>query len=112
MLTNVIVRVIDFCIRYAWRVVAVGVILALASGFYSVRHFAINSDINTLLSPDLAWRKRELALEQAFRRFEMIVVVVQAPTPELTGQATTALAHALEQKKDKFRGVSQAGGGD
>src|SRR5450631_583038 len=112
MLTSLIVRIIDFCIRLAWSVVALGLVLALASGFYAVRHFAINSDINTLLSPDLDWRKRELALEQAFRRFELIVVVVQAPTPELTGAATTALAQALEQKKDKFRGVSLPGGGD
>src|SRR5476651_2340821 len=112
MLTNVIVRVIDFCIHNALRVVVFGIVLAVASGIYTARHFAINSDINTLLSPDLDWRKRELALEQAFRRFELIVVVVQAPTPELTGAATTALAQALEQKKDKFRGVSLPGGGD
>jgi len=112
MLTNVIVRVIDFCIRNAWRVVVAGSLLALVSGFYTVRHFAINSDINTLLSPNLDWRQRELALEQAFRRFELIVVVVQAPTPELTGEATAALAKALEQKKDKFRSVTLAGGGD
>ena len=112
MLTNVIVRVIDFCIHHALRVVVLGVLLAVASGFYSARHFAINSDIGTLLSPDLDWRKRELALEQAFRRFELIVVVVEAPTPELTTEATAALTKVLEQKKDKFRGVTQAGGGE
>ncbi|HEY0224498.1 MAG TPA: MMPL family transporter [Pseudolabrys sp.] len=112
MLTNVIIRVIEYCIHHAWRVVLVGVLVALASGVYAVKHFAINSDINTLLSPDLDWRKRELALEQAFRRFEMIVVVVQAPTPELTGEATAALAKVLEEKKDKFRGVTLAGGGE
>src|SRR5476651_1245065 len=112
MLTNSIVRIIDFCIRHAWSVVLAGVLLALASGVYTARHFAINSDINTLLSPDLDLRKRELALEQAFRRYEMIVVVVQAPTPELTGDATTALAQALEKNKDRFRGVTLAGGGD
>ena len=112
MLTNVIVRVIDFCIHNALRVVVFGIVLAVASGIYSAHHFAINSDIGTLLSPHLDWRKRELALEQAFRRFELIVVVVQAPTPELTTEATTALTKALEQKKDKFRGVTQAGGGE
>ena len=112
MLTNVIVRVIDFCIRHAWSVIAAGLLLAVASGVYSVRHFAINSDINTLLSPDLDWRKRELALEEAFRRFELIVVVVQAPTPELTSEATSALAKALEKNKERFRGVTLAGGGE
>ena len=110
MLTSLVVRVIDVCTRHAWRVVAVGLLLALASGFYVARHFAINSDINTLLSPDLGWRKRELAFEQAFRCFELIVVVVQAPTPELTGEATAALA--LAWKKNRFRAVTQSVGGE
>ena len=112
MLTSLVVRIIDVCTRHAWRVVAVGLVLALASGVYVARHFAINSDINTLLSSDLGWRKRELVFEQAFRRFELIVVVVQAPTPELTGEATAALAQALAQKKDRFRAVTQSGGGE
>jgi hypothetical protein len=87
-------------------------VLALASGFYVARHFAINSDINALLSSDLSWRKREIVFEQAFRLFERIIVVVQAPTPELTGEATAALTQALAKNKDRFREVTQSGGGE
>ena len=112
MLTSLVVRIIDFCIRHAWYVVAVGLVMAVASGFYAVRHFAINSDINTMLSSDLDWRKRELAFEDAFSRFSLIVVVVQAPIPELAGQATAALAERLAQNKDRFRSVTHAGGGE
>ena len=112
MLTSLIVRIIDFCTRNAWRVVAVGLVLALASGVYVARHFAINSDINALLSSDLSWRKREIVFEQAFRLFERIIVVVQAPTPELTGEATAALTQALAKNKDRFREVTQSGGGE
>ena len=83
-----------------------------ASGVYVARHFAINSDISTLLSSDLGWRKRELAFEQAFRRFQRIFVVVEAPTPELTGEATAALTQALAKNKDHFRAVTQPGGGE
>src|ERR1035437_7812189 len=67
MLTSLIVRIIDVCTRNAWRVVAVGLALALASGVYVARHFAINSDINALLSSDLSWRKRVRAGVQTFR---------------------------------------------
>ena len=112
MLTSLIVRIIDFCTRNAWRVVAVGLVLALASGVYVARRFAINSDINALLSSDLSWRKREIVFEQAFRLFERIIVVVQAPTPELTGEATAALTQALAKNKDRFREVTQSGGGE
>ena len=75
MLTSVIVRVIDFCTRYAWTVVAAGLVLASASGVYVARHFAINSDISTLLSSDLGWRKRELTFEQTFRRFQQLSLI-------------------------------------
>ena len=74
--------------------------------------FRHHLDINALLSPNLEWRKRELALEKAFSRFEQIVVVVRAPTPELVGQATAALAERLAQQKDRFRSVTQPGGGE
>jgi hypothetical protein len=112
MLTSFIVRVIDFCTRHAWHVVVAGLVLAAASGVYVARHFAINSDIDTLLSSDLGWRKRELAFEQAFHRFTRIFVVVEAPTPELASEATTALARELSQDKQHFRSVTQLGGGE
>ena len=112
MLTSLIVRLIEFCTRHAWQVVAIGLLLAVASGFYSARHFAINSDISNLLSSSVDWRKREAALEQAFNRFNLIIAVVQAPTPELASQATAALTKALGARKDSFREVVQAGGGE
>ena len=112
MLTSLIVRLIEFCTRHAWQVVAIGVLLAVASGLYSARHFAINSDINTLLSSNVDWRQRELAFEQAFNRYNLIFVVVEAPTPELTSQATAALTQALAERKDRFREVVQSGGGE
>ena len=112
MLTSLIVRVIDVCTRYAWQVLVVGLVLAVASGVFVARHFAINSDINTLISSDLGWRKHELAFEQAFRRFERIFVVVEAPTPELATEATAALTQELAKHKDRFRAVTHLGGGE
>jgi hopanoid biosynthesis associated RND transporter like protein HpnN len=112
MLTTLVVRIIHFCARRAWLVVAIALVAAVAAGVYSVRHFAINSDINALLSPDLPWRKRERAFEEAFGRFERINVVVTAPTPELTGTATAELAQALAKRTDRFHTVTQPTGGE
>jgi hopanoid biosynthesis associated RND transporter like protein HpnN len=112
MLTSFIVRVIDFCTRHAWQVVIVGMVLAAVSGVYVARHFAINSDISDLLSNDIGWRQRELAFERAFNRFERIFVVVEAPTPELAGEATAALAKELAKDKQHFQSVAQLGGGE
>jgi hopanoid biosynthesis associated RND transporter like protein HpnN len=112
MPASLIVRIIEFCTRRAVPVIVFGLLLALAAGFYTAQNFAITSDVNALLSPNLEWRKRELALEKAFSRYEQIVVVVRAPTPELVGQATTALAERLSQQKDRFRSVTQPGAGE
>src|SRR3954466_12191382 len=112
MPASLIVRIIEFCTRHALLVIAIGLLLALASGIYTARNFAITSDIGALLSPNLEWRKREIAFEKAFNRFEQIVVVVRAPTRELVGQATAALAERLAQQKDRFRSVAQPGGGE
>ena len=112
ILGTAIVRIVAFCARHAWPVIALGLLLTVVSGIYSARNFAITSDTNALLSPDLDWRKRELAIEKAFGRFELIVVVVRAPTPELVGLATAALTERLAQQTDRFRSVTQPGGGD
>ena len=79
-------------------------LVGLGAGAYSAVHFKINSDVNDLLSNDLAWRKREKAFEQSFDRMKMLYAVVEAPTPELTSQATAALAGRLAQDKVHFVG--------
>ncbi len=109
MLTSTVANIIEFCTRHAWRVIAAGLALALLCGVYSARNFAITSDINALLSPNLEWRKRELAFEKAFGRFETIVVVVDAPTPEFAAEATASLADKLAQNKERFRAVTRTG---
>ena len=59
--TTTVVQAIKQCIGHPWIVVIIAILLTAASVGYSVRHFALNADINKLLSPDLPWRKREIA---------------------------------------------------
>ena len=93
MLTTTIVRIVEFCVRHARGVAVAFLLVGLARGpIRPAVHFKINSDVNDLLSNDLAWRKREKAFEQSFDRMKMLYAVVEAPMPELTSQATAALA--------------------
>ena len=112
MLTKVIGRVIDFCLRFPRSVVVFGVLLAVASGVYAATHFALNSDIDALLSKDLPWRQRGLAFEEAFHRFQIIDAVVEAPTPELAAAATDALTTALRRDTTHFTSVSNSSASD
>jgi hopanoid biosynthesis associated RND transporter like protein HpnN len=113
MLRSIIVAVVTRCTRHAWAVIIVTSLLALASGVYSAKHFGINTDINTLISQDLPWRQRELAFEKAFpQHLRSILIVVDAPTPELTTEATSALVQRLQQNNELFDSVAQPGGGE
>ncbi len=89
-----------------------GVALAAAAGFYSHKNFAINTDIATLISPDLDWRQREIAFEKAFPgRNDTILAVVEAPTPELARSAAAALESKLLPQTDKFISIRRPDAG-
>jgi hopanoid biosynthesis associated RND transporter like protein HpnN len=104
------VRIIDFSTRYAWLTIAIAVGLTLASIDYAFHHFAINTDINKLISPEIDWRKREIAFDAVFPQYNSIIVVVDAPTAELVDEATATLVQNLSERNDLFRSVRPAGG--
>ncbi|MFG3594957.1 MMPL family transporter [Bradyrhizobium sp. RDI18] len=112
MLTSVVVAVVKACTRFATLVVIVSLLLAVGGAYYAARHFAINTDINTLISPDLDWRKRDNQFEQAFDREKLILAVVEAPTPELASAASKALATKLSGDTKHFRSVQPLGSGE
>ena len=112
MLTSTVVRIIGFCLRNARAVVVVSLLVAAGAVFYAATHFVINSDINSILSKNLDWMKREIVFEGVFRRYQLIDVVVEAPTPELTAAATTALTQALAKNKTSFESVTNSSAAD
>jgi len=112
MLKSIIVAIVTRCTHHAWTVIIVASLLALGSVVYATRHFGINTDINTLISQDLPWRQREIAFEKAFpQHLQSILIVVDAPTPELTTAATSTLVERLQTNKELFESVAQPGGG-
>ncbi len=112
MLISIVRRIVELCSRHHWTVVVVALILATASGVYAVRNFAISTDINRLISPDLPWRQREAAYEKAFPGpFTSILVVVDAPTPELAAEATHSLTQRLSQQSNTIHSAQQLDGG-
>jgi uncharacterized protein len=112
VLTSIVVSIVKTCTRFATLTVLVGLILAIAAGFYTARHFSINTDINTLISPNLDWRKRDNQFERAFDRERTILAVVDAPTPELTTAASAALGRRLSGDTKHFESVQPLGAGE
>jgi uncharacterized protein len=86
------------------EIVIAFVILAAASGLYVAQHFAIDTDVNALISADLPWRQRELGYESAFpQSTQEILAVVDAHAPELACAAAAALTEQLSQDDGLFR---------
>jgi hopanoid biosynthesis associated RND transporter like protein HpnN len=112
VLTGIVVSIVKACTRFAATTVLIALILAIAAGFYTARKFEINTDINTLISPNLDWRQRDIQFDEAFDRDRTILAVVEAPTPELTSSASAALYQKLAGDTTHFESVQPLGSGE
>jgi hypothetical protein len=112
VLTTAVVSIVKACTRFASVTILIALLLAIGAGFYTARHFSINTDINTLISSNLDWRKRDNQFEEAFDRDRTILAVVEGATPELTSAASTALAQKLSTDTKNFETVQQLGAGE
>ena len=81
------------------------------AAIYNVRHFSINTDVERLISQDLPWHERQVALTRAFPQTGLSAVIT-APTPENANQATNELAQALAKNPKLFPRVAQPDSGD
>jgi hopanoid biosynthesis associated RND transporter like protein HpnN len=106
MLQNWIGCAVASCTRHFQLAIAAGVLLAVLSAVYAARNFAIDTDINSLLSSQLPWRQQEIAFQQAFpQTVELILVDVGAPTAEAAKAAARDVQQALASKPELFRSV-------
>jgi uncharacterized protein len=112
VLTSIVVAIVRTCTRFATLVVILSLLLAVGASYYAARHFSINTDINTLISPELDWRKRDNQFEHAFDREKLILAVVEAPTPELASAASKALFAKLSGDTAHFESVQPLGSGE
>lgn len=112
MLQSVVVAIVRTCTRFASLVVILGLLLSVGAGYYASRHFAINTDINSLISQNLDWRKRDQQFDKAFDQNELILAVVEARTPEMARAASDALYARLKGDKTNFQSMQQLGGGE
>src|SRR6202000_720890 len=111
MMNSAIVRIVDFCARHRWIVIASGALLMIATAGYDAARFSINTDIESLISQKLPWHERQLQLARAVPQ-KAVSVVVKAPTSENAELATNALAQALAKNSGLFPLVGQPESGD
>jgi uncharacterized protein len=107
VLNNLIKNIVSLSTRVPWLLVIGFTIAATGAGLYTATHFAINTDINKLISSDLDWRQREQSFEKEFPgHVNSTLIVVDAPTPELASAAGSALAQRLSENTKNFKSVA------
>ncbi|CAG4914587.1 hopanoid transporter HpnN [Paraburkholderia saeva] len=112
MLKLSIVRLVAWSVRYALPVIALSILLAIASGIYVAHHFKINTDISRLVETDAQWSGLENAMDAAFPdRGQTVLVVVEARAPEFADAAARDLTAALQKQSKEFVAVSQPAAG-
>jgi uncharacterized protein len=109
---DLVATIVGACSRHARAVVAGFVLAALAAAGFTAQHFKMDTNSETLISPDLDWRKREARFDKLFpEQGDLILVVIDGAAPELAARAQALLAARLEESKRLFPVVRQPGGG-
>jgi uncharacterized protein len=109
---SLIARLVGLCVAHAWLILSVAIICCIAMAHFIAGHFAMTTDTNALLSPNLPWRVRQAAFNTAFPpETRNILVVVDGETPELSETAAARLAASLRAQPRLFRSVERPDGG-
>jgi uncharacterized protein len=112
MFQKLIVTVVRQCARHPWRVLIAALIFAAGSAYYVAANFALNTDVMTLISPNLPWRQREIAYMKQFpKQITTILGVIDGPTPEAAEDAAERLTQRLNREHGFIQGAQQLAGG-
>ena len=106
-------RLVSACCRRPWLTVALALALGVLAAVFAGGHFAMTTNTDALLSPQLDWRQSEAAYDRLFPQHDdEIVVVVDGKTPELAEEAAAGLAAKLTARPALFAHVERPDGGD
>jgi len=106
--TELIVRLVQFCRRFAAYVVLFYVLMAGASIWIAAHHLSVDTNTDNLFAKTLPWRQHAMAFDREFPQFNnLLVAVVRGATPEESNETAAQLAKAMEADKKHFIDVSR-----
>lgn len=97
---------IDTARRRAVPIIVASVIATIAAAVFAITTLRINSGTDAMLSPDLPYQRQAAALLAAFPQISpVLVIVIDADSPERADAAAAALADRLRQDPTHFASV-------
>jgi len=105
-------RIVAFCCRWPWAVIALCLALAVGAGWYTSRNFAINTNSEQLIDAKVGWRVRQSNFDKHFpQQSNLTVAVIDGATPELAESAAARLTQKLAANHKLFSDVRRPDGG-
>ena len=109
---TVIERIVAFCCRWPWAIIAACLVLAGVGSWYTAQNFAMNTDSAQLIDARVGWRMSQARFDAAFpQQSNLTLVVIDGVTPELAEAATTQLTARLAGDPRLFLHVFRPDGG-
>jgi uncharacterized protein len=106
--TELIVRFVQFCRRYAMLVMLFYFVLAGCSIWLAAHRLSVDTNTDNLFAKTLPWRQDAMAFDREFPQFNnLLVAVVRGATPEESDETAAQLAKAMEADKKHFIDVSR-----
>ena len=107
-MTEFIVRVVQFCRRYALLVAVFFFALAGVAIWIAAGKLSVDTNTDNLFASTLPWRQHAMAFDREFPQFNnVLAVVVRGATPEESDETAAQLAKALAADKQHFIDVSR-----
>ena len=105
---SLIRRTVEFSRRHAGVLAVVILIAALGAAAYVAHGIGIDSDTGKLVDPNLPWQRAAADLDRQFpQNKDLLVVVVDAATPDQSSDAAAELARRMGQRPDLYEYVRQ-----
>ena len=93
-------------LRFPWLLILFTIALCASSLNYTINNLGVNTNTAEMLSPDLPFQKNRQRIEAEFPQDAgVIILVVDALTPEETSQSATLLEQTLKSLPDSFSSV-------
>jgi hopanoid biosynthesis associated RND transporter like protein HpnN len=101
-------RLVTWSATHARLVVALAALLGTLLGAIAATDLRVNADTSEMISGELPFRQLTAAFDRLFPHgTDLIVTVIDAPTPDRAGDAAASLAARLAERRDLFRSVER-----
>ncbi|MBS3964198.1 MAG: MMPL family transporter [Methylomonas sp.] len=91
-------------VRFPGWIIALFLLLSVASGYYTANHLVMNTNTSDLLADDLPFVRIRAELDRAFPKDAgAFLVVVESPTPEQTAMAAQWVNRRLNAEQALFQ---------